>query len=542
MKAKDLKRLTIIGGILVEEGFGFVVNKLKFIKVKKKGKEDKRKPEVRLRKTLERLGPTFVKFGQLLSVRPDLVPIRYAKELSKLQDSVPSFSTDDVKKIIHHELGRPVTKVFKQFEETPLASASISQVHRATMHDGSQVVVKVQRPGIENIMKEDIDLLLLLAHHLEKHVPKAKRYEPVALVREFADWTKKELDFTIEAKNAQRFKKNFADDPKVRIPHVYPSCTSKKVLTLSFMDGIDLRHRNLLKKKHINVKQALELGFDAILTQIFEHGFFHGDPHPGNILLFEDGSIGFIDFGIVGKFTPQLREEAIEMLLGVLEDDIDKLVDFLIRINKGKKPVDEVSLRGELADIVEPIANAKIEDIEVSKILEQVIDTAFEHHIRMPTDFALFGKSILTMEGVALEYDPSFTLTRRAQPFIERLIKKKYQSKGMAKSILRELNQVKRQIFKIPKQVNMALRKVQEGRVKVDIDNRDIRELSKELDRSSNRLSYGLIIAALIIGGAWVMDKGDPVFLGAPAMTVALFFLAILMGVTLSISIMREVK
>src|SRR3989344_9437648 len=339
-EVRDLNRFKEILKVLFEEGFDFILVKTGLLakvpftkRITKRLKEKEGlKPEVMLRKTLERLGPTFIKFGQLLSVRPDLVPKEYVKELEKLQDSVPPFPYSEAKSIIEKELGKGLEHLFLDFEKAPIASASISQVYRATLKTGEKVAVKVQRPNVRQIMETDIEIMMYIAKLLENNIEAIKRFKPAKIVQEFKDWTEKEMDFKLEARNAKRFYDNFRGSKTVHIPKAYDELTSGKVLTLEFIEGIELHNLREIKKSRIDYGQVIKNGFEAIMTQVFVHGIFHADPHPGNIIIMKDNSIAFVDFGIVGYFDENLKNKCIDMLYGIVEQDEELVMETLLSL------------------------------------------------------------------------------------------------------------------------------------------------------------------------------------------------------------------
>jgi len=531
---KEVKRVEKIISILTKFGFGYLIDKrLKFNKTNLK-------PERRLLLTLEKLGPTFIKLGQMLSVRPDLIPANYVKELGKLQDEVPSFPYEEAKEIIEKELRKPLNDIFSRFDKKPIASASIAQVHKAKLKNGDVVVIKVQRPDIKNIMLEDIELMKHLAKILERHSERLRKYKPTRIIEEFESWTKQEIDFKKEAENAKLFYKNFKNSATVKIPEVYDKLTTNKVLTLEFIDGIELHKIKELKKAKYPIKKAIINGFNAILTQIFEHGFFHGDPHPSNILVLKDGSIVFVDFGIVGKFSNKLKKQCIDLFMGVIEDDVDLIYKTLIKIGIKNKKIDEKEFKSKIEDIVSKLDGAKIKDIKISKILEEVLNLALDYDFKMPLSFILFGKSIVTLEGLALEYDPSFVIVDHARPFLERLIKKNYNFDIMANDFIRTLRKYNKFLKKLPDRTDRVLKTLEEGRVKVDIEDTDVKTLSLEIDRSSNRIAYGMIIAALIVAGALVINVNMPKLFEVPILSLLLFVAAGIVTLILIKSVLNE--
>jgi len=542
---KNIKRLKRILIILFENGFGYFIDEIglkKFIpwKSRLKFRLIRLKPEQRIRITLEQLGPTFVKFGQLLSLRPDLLLPKYINELSKLQDNVPPFPFSEVQKQIKRELGKEIEEIFDHFEKKPFASASIAQVHKAKLNK-KLVAVKIQRPNISEIMKQDIHIMMHLAKLLDKK-KSIRKYQFVKIVQEFADWTEKELDFTIEAENARVIKNNFKGNESVVIPTVYSDYTTKKLLTLEFINGIKLKEIKRLKKEGFDLDEIIKKGFEAILTQVFIHGFFHADPHPGNIIITKDSKIAFVDFGIFGKLDEKLRKNCIRLFKGVITNNVDDIIESLLEIGSVKKEVDRGSLKEEIERIIEPLQNARIKDIKISRLLENILEIGLKYNIKMPIPLVLFGKTIATLEGVALEYDPNFKIVENSQTFIERLIKKEFSVSYMAKESMKTLAKFMKFMKDLPDQMSKALRTVQEGKVKIDVKDTDIKGLSIEIDKSSNRLSYGMVIAALIVAGALTVNVKMLTIFKLPMISFICFVFAAILGLFLIRSILSEKK
>lgn len=543
-EVKDINRFNQIMLVLVQQGFGYLFDKLNIKKLFRKKEISEKDAPKRLRKAFEKLGPTFIKLGQILSLRPDLVPKEYVKELGKLQDRVPPFSYKEVEKIIQKELKKPINKLFKNFSQKPIASASIAQVHKAKLKNGNLVAVKVQRPKVKEIMETDIEIMFHLANLLEKHSKKIRKYNPVRIIQEFKDWTEKELDFEIEAKNAKIFYKNFKNSNKVKIPKVFDKYSSKKVLTLEFIDGIELHKIAQLKnKKGYNINEIIKNGFDSILTQVFIHGFFHADPHPSNILILKGNKIALVDFGIVGYFDNNLKQKSINLLYGIVEEDMDTIVNTFLDMGLvEEKETDIEKFKTDVKKVIDPLQKSKLKDVKISYVLEEVLDIAFKHHVKMPSDFVLFGKAIVEIEGIGLEYDPNFKFIENVKPFLEKLIKKEIRLSNMAKNLMKNLAKYTKLFKELPDQLSSALRKIQKGTVKVDIEDTDIKKLATDIDKSSNRLTYGMIVAAFLITGALLVNVGEPIFYDFPLVSLICFILAIVFAIILFISIKEEEK
>jgi len=546
-EVRDINRFREILTVLFEEGFDFFIGKIKLkhkvpLTKRLKARVEAKKSfpiEKRLRLTLERLGPTFIKFGQVLSVRPDLIPKNYVKELEKLQDRVPSFPYSIVKEQIKKELGKDIDEIFLNFEKKPIASASISQVHKATLKDGKNVAVKIQRPNVQEIMETDVEIMFYVAKQLEKHMPKLRKFEPVKIIEEFSKWTIKELDFKREAINAKRFARNFSRDKQVKIPKIYDEFTTNKILVMEFIDGIELHNIKQIKNKKINLKPLIETGFKAILTQVFIHGFFHADPHPGNIIITNDKKIAFVDFGIVGHFDENLKAKSIDLFYGIIGGDTKQIVDTLIDLS-GNEIENRNELEYEISDVLQPLQSSDISKVKISRILEEILDIALNYGLKIPMPFVLFGKTVITLEGVALEYDPKFNLIASSKPFIEKLIARRYNPVYIFNSFMKNMIKFKRFAEELPDQTSKALKKIEKGTIKVDIEDTDIKALSMEIDRSGNRIAYSMLIASLLIVAALTINFGDPIIFSMPLISLLSFLLALVLSLILFFSILRE--
>ena len=546
-EVRDINRFREILTVLFEEGFDFLIAKIrlkhKIPLTKRLGARIEKKKtfpiEKRLRLTLERLGPTFIKFGQVLSVRPDLIPKSYIKEFEKLQSHVPPFPYPIAKEQIKKELKKDIDEIFLNFEKKPIASASISQVHKATLKNNKRIAVKIQRPNVSKIMETDIEIMFYVAKLLEKHIPKIRKFFPVKIIDEFAKWTEKELDFKREAINAKRFAKNFSKDKKVKIPDIYDEFTTSTLLVMEFMDGIELHNIKKIKEKKINLRPLINKGFEVTLTQVFVHGFFHADPHPGNIIITKDKKLAFVDFGIVGHFDENLKAKSIDLFYGIIENDAEKIVDTLVDLSEIEIEHKE-DLKYEISDLLEPLQSFDIATAKLSRILEEILDLALNYGLRIPAPFVLFGKTVMTLEGVALEYDPKFNLVSNSKPFIEKLIARRYNPTHMFNNFMKNMMKFKKFTEELPDQTSKALKRIEKGTLKVDIEDTDIKKLSLEIDRSGNRVAYSMLIAALLIVAALTINFGAPIIFNMPLIPLLSFSLAMILSLILFFSILRE--
>ncbi len=507
---KDLRRLDEIILVFFEEGFGFFLDKINLLHrvpaIKKFKLSFKKKPELsipeRLKNALERLGPTFVKLGQILSVRPDLVPHEFIAELEKLQDEVPPFPYELAKKIVETELQKPLKTVFKSFEKKPIASASIAQVHKAVLKNGQQVAVKVQREGVKEKIDRDLDILFLLAHAIEKNFPETRNYRPLDIMKEFASWTRKELDFTVEGKNADIIRKNCKKDKDVKIPEIHWKFTTKKVLTLEFIDGLKFNDIEGVTKAKLNRRKLAVTGFNTFMKQALIDGFFHADPHPGNILCLKHNMIAYLDFGIVGRFNAELRDGVAGCFENVIKRKADKVTDLFVGFSAVPDYADVEGFRYEVREIVDGLYDSTLKEKSIVKSIYKVITSAARHGIIIPPDISLFGKALLTAEGVGYLMYPDFNLTQDAQPFMEKLLVERYSLKNVSSKVLKKIGEYKDFYEELPDHVQKIMKKLETGNIEFSLDKREVKEFAKHLDKGTDEKTIGLIIAALIIASA----------------------------------------
>jgi ubiquinone biosynthesis protein len=535
---KDINRLREILVVLFEEGFGYYISRSTLAhyvpfhkRLLSRFHVDKDKSlAVRARRSMERLGPTFIKLGQILSLRPDFVSKEYIKEFEKMQDRVPEFSYTQSRSIVEKETKRPIHSIFKSFDKKPIASASLSQVHKAVLKNGKTVAVKVQRPGIREIMEKDIEIMLYIASMLENHVSEAKKYHITKIIEEFARWTERELDFRLEAKNAIRFRRIMSNNHHILIPKIYDEYTTSKLLVLEFIDGTELNQLHKIKHK-IDLNKTISYGFEAILEQVFIYGFFHADPHPGNIFVLKSGKLAFVDFGIVGHFDDNLKKSSQNLFTGIIQQDTDKIIRTFLTMgmNVDKAKFDE--FKEDLADILAELKDASIKDVKVSFLLEDVLNLALKHKVKMPVDFVLFGKTIATLEGVALKYDPDFKIVDSSMPLLNKLTRRKLSIRHHAKNLISSYSTFKEGIQNIPLYSLEILNKIREGKIKIDIEDSDIKRLSVEMEHSSGNIAFGMIIAALFVTSGLILQaNAGPIYRGYPIIP----FAGILLGFILT--------
>ena len=535
---KDAKRLKQIASVLFKVGLGYYINELRLnhhlFWHQRVGKQDKPKDlPKRLRMAMDELGGSFVKLGQMLSLRPDLLPKEYCDEFSKLQDGVTSFSYGEVKKIVENELKHKLNQVFSYFDKEPIASASIGQVHKARLMNGERVVVKVQRPDIEEIMKEDVDLLYYLANILQKRMEGLKEHNLKVIVDEFKRYTLEELDYLKEGKNIDKFYNNFKKDKRYKVPKLHPDFTTKRVLTMSYIDGIPIDDKEGFEEWGCDDVIVAKNLADFFLKQYFEFGFFHADPHPANVFVLPNNKIALLDYGICGQLTDEMKEKLLDMLISLVHRDIDGVVDGFLSIGVLEEKSEE--LVNELSMLVEDYAESKIEQIDVVHLFNELLLVAQKYEFSMPVDFILLVKSIVTGEGVGRGLDSKFDLSKELHHYVEDLTLKKLSPEHVIKEVKEEVKKFRDNLVLVPRQINEILSKLKRGELGVHFERKDLVQLEREIDKSSNRMSLGVIIAALIVASAIVLQVQN-----GKILAVIGFLIAIFLTINLLISVIRE--
>ncbi len=541
---RDLKRYSHIARVLVHHGFEEVLNRLKAryrgTFVKERVSEGQPTAE-RLRLVFEELGPTFIKFGQILSSRPDIFPPEFINELSKLQDNVPAFPFEDGKKVIETQFGRPLAELFLSVEEKPAAAASLAQVHRARTHSGDEVAIKIQRAGIEDIIETDIRILREFAGRAERHIPETRYFEPVRLVDEFARTIRHELDFVREGRNIDRFRAHFSGTATVYIPKVYWDLTSSRILTTEFIEGIKISEVDRLEAAGLDRKVIALNGANLTLEELFELRFFHADPHPGNIFVLKDNVIAPVDFGMTGAIDADTARQMSGIFVAVLEKDVDALVDLLRSIGLVEELADYRGFKVELRDLLERYHGVPLNQLDIRRIIRELMGVIRLYRLRLPSDFAMIAKALLISEGVGRMLYPGFNMIEIARPYARKLLLQRLDPARQ----LHELSKAAGDAFAFFKVLPSDMRElfsiIRKGKLAVKFEHRGLELLADELDRSSNRISFAVVIAALIVGSSLIFQTGvGPTFLGYPVLGLGGFLLASILGIWLLIGIMRS--
>jgi ubiquinone biosynthesis protein len=496
----------------------------------------------RVRLTIEELGPTFIKLGQLAATRPDIFPVEYVTEFEKLLDSAPPVPVEQVRAVIQSELQEPVESLFAEFDPTPLASASIGQVHRAQLHTGERVVVKVQRPGIESTISADLDLLISQARFLENRSERARQFNLVELAEEFSYALRQELDYTSEGRNADRFRRHFADDPRLRIAKIYWHLTTKRVIVSEELYGFKINDVARLRADNYDLVAIARMGTEIYMQQIFTDGFFHADPHPANIFIVGE-QLALIDFGTVGYLTDQLKDQLVDLLVALVRNDAEGIALSMIRLG-GNTRVNEAELRRDVQRFMIRYYGLSLKDVSVSEFLGEVFKIANRHRIKLPSDFALLGRTLAILEGVARQLDPNIVLVEVAQPFATKLVRERYSPDKIGNSLVRSLREANALTQSLPRRMDALLKKVEHDDLHLNLSLSDPERFTDKLDVVFNRLAFSLVVASTIIGSALLIQSGRtftlPIFgYDLPVAQVS-FIASIVLGVRLLWSIMRS--
>jgi ubiquinone biosynthesis protein len=541
-----MERLRQITVVLLRHGFGDLVQRLGLGGGEQKDAASEIAPDkkrvtfgARLRLALQDLGPSFVKLGQIISTRPDIIPEDVVRELKKLQDDVPAVPFEEVKVDLEQGVGGSLDEVFSEFDPEPIASASVAQVYRARLRTvppatGAEgvtapaetdvkVAVKVQRPKIKNVVERDLDLLYMLARLIEKAIPESRIYSPTGLVSEFDRAITAELDFTNEAENAERFTRNFAGVETIKFPRVYRHASGKRVLSLEFIDGKKVYDA---VKAGFSGERIAKTAVNLILKQIFADGFFHADPHPGNIFIVGEPPdkpvIVMLDLGLVGRLSPEMREKTIDLMIALVRDDAESLTDCLLAIGRPRSRVDRSAFREEVQRISDRYLHKPLKEIELAALIRDLVQGAIRFDIEIPSEFLMMGKSLMTIEGIGKELYPELDVMSECRPFFTQIVQERFSPQRLSENVIKSLTRFSSTASSLPYQLQDILEDLRHGGLSIKTPDP---ELKLTMDRLGRRLFSALIVVGLLASGTALVLGHHP-YLGGTAWVLAgtLFF------------------
>ena len=528
--ARDLSRLREISSVLIRHGLGDLVRRTGLATTLERagqilhwgegGKAAEIEPQERFRRSLEELGPTFVKLGQVLSTRPDLLSPSWITELERLHSDVAPVSFDELLPQIEKALGRSPFDVFADVEREPHAAASIAQVHRAKLPSGTSVVLKIRRPGISAKIAADFRLLDHLANLIEHEMPEARRYAPVQVVAQFRRSLERELDLAVEARHVDRFARNFAQDPHIVIPKVYWDFTSSLMNVQEYVAGIPGTDLTAIAAADLDRKVLAARGSDAVLKMILVDGFFHADPHPGNVLYLPGNRIALIDFGMVGRLSALRRSQMLDLLAGIVGQDDQAMLEVLLDWT-GEDGVDETRLAADVGELAFDFADTELKDVRIGALLQRVAALLREHAILLPADLTLMFKALISLEGLGSQYDPEFRLVDRVRPFLDRALSERYQPVVALRRSQATLANAFGLLTTVPRDLARLVKDARRGRMRVDLDLKRLDSFGERLHNTIDRMTIGIMTSSLVIGSSIVMTVGGgPTLFGVSVLTL----------------------
>jgi ubiquinone biosynthesis protein len=496
----------------------------------------------RIRHMLDDLGPTYIKFGQIMSLRPDLIPHPLILELRKLQDEVAPVDYDAIRQVIEKNLQRPITEVFSSFEEQPLAAASLAQVHRAVLRDGGQeVAVKVQRPRIRRVIEPDLYLLELIAGQLDERMETAQIYDLPNLVQEVKKTLLRELDFTREARHMKICQGNLADLQEVHIPQVYESYSSERVLTMELVHGTKMK--DLASDLHLDRETLAKQGLRLTIKQILEDGFFHADPHPGNMLILDDNVLCLLDWGMVGRLTRRTRYELIDLINAVVDKDSERILGILINLTQVDGNIFRRRMEREILDILDIYHNLPIQEFNLGQLLLDISTMLRENRLKVPADLAIMIKALITAEGTARQLYPELNVVEEAEPYVKKLAIERWKPMVLWQDLRRNIYNLFLLQKQLPLRISQIVEKIDRGELNIRFQHENLGGIRNTLENITNRLTLGIIIAALIIASSMIITTGvKPLLFGFPALGIIGYLVSGVLALWLVFNIIRSRK
>ncbi len=517
---RGIRRLKQISSVFIKHGFYNVVSKIKvpgisYLSSKNEIDEAKRKKSLstaeRTRMAFEELGPTFIKLGQMLSLEPDILPADFIEEFKKLQDDVPSFPFEQVKEIIESEFGEDMDKVFSKIDKKPIAAASISQVHFGELFSGQKVAIKVQRPNIEETIREDTKLLKRIARMMENRLSNMDLLNPIAVVDEFEKFITKEIDFTNEGANIERFAGNFKNDRDICVPEVHWDQTTSRVLTMERLEGLSMDEKEKMVKNGLVPEKVAKIGLNCFAKQLLKHGYFHADPHPGNSLAMSDGRVGIIDFGIMGFIDNELMRNLANIFVGFAEHDYERIVTVFRSMELINDGTNIKQFKYDLVELSEPFYGRSLDHIQVKAVFEKVLVLVVKYRVRLPRELILLFKTMVALEGMGKKLSPDANILETMKPYAIDLLKRTHNPKNMFDNLRHDIVNYSNLFKTSPEMFYQILKNVSSGthnaNMSVDLNMGQLDDLKKGFIRSLNRLTMGLVSGTSVLAGAWILGS-----------------------------------
>ncbi len=486
----------------------------------------------RVRISFEELGPTFIKLGQLMSSRPDIIPAEYITEFRKLQDQIPPIEFAEIENILNDQFPGGYTKVFREFSRKAIGSASIAQVHRAVLMDGTAVVVKIQKPRVQEIIEDDIRILHLLASLCEDYIPESKIFNPTGMVNEFSRSISLETNFVVEANNIKRFQENFSHNPQVKIPNIYLEHSGPKVLVMEELSGTPMSQSEVFKKEGVDRDILMQVGLKAYFAMVFRDGLFHGDLHAGNIFILEGNKIGFIDFGMVGRVSRKTQTSIASMFMALVAEDYDRLAYEYIELAPFNNRTERQALAQDLRSILSPFFGLTLKNVNMGKLLLESSRVAAKHHVVLPSELMMFFKSMVTIEGLARMVREDFDMLPFVKESAKELIKTKVSTTELFNDATFQFKEWSSLLDTVPKEIKNHLRKINHPDYAQSIEIRQFSEMQSTIFQAGRLIFVGLVISSLTIAGAMTINNQDARMLyGLPVVSLVMFILAALLFV-----------
>lgn len=541
---RNLGRMRQIVSVLLAYGFGDLVDRLHLRSYVRLGQRLLRRRSEpvkplsraqRARLSLEELGPTFVKFGQVLSTRPDLIPSDFVEELKELRENVPPFSGELAVQLITEAIGGDVGQI-QDISAEPIAAGSLAQVHTAVHNDGTKLAIKILRPGIRTEIETDLDLMHEFATLLHRYVPEFRVIDPVGLVRHFERVIRRELNLIREARTVEEFSRLFRDDATLKVPRVYTDLSSDSVLVMEFVDGIRVDDREELAAYGISPRNIAANGARIFLKQAFEFGVFHGDPHPGNLRILPDGSICLLDYGMIGMLDEQTRDLLIDLLMSIAKRDVAKAVSLVQKVGQPHDSLDVALLNADVRDFIESYYGIELGQLNLGNMLNDFVRILTTHGMSCPGDLMLLIRALVTLDGVGRSLDPDFNLAAILRPFVEAAVRRRYDPRRITSALFNELRTLAGVAVELPVSLERTISKLSQNELRIQLEHRRLDQLINELDRSGNRIVIGLILSALIVASALLFRAGS----GPEWISISVFVVSAFLGIWLIYGVFRS--